>query len=79
MLVDEVGPLELAGGGWADALDALADRFDGQLIVVARHAVVDAVKARWGAATSPVCEVDFDGADRVAAIVIERLGRAPGA
>ncbi len=77
VIVDEVGPLELAGGGWADAMDELLSRFDGLLIVVARHAVVEAVKARWGDTSSPVCEIDRDGADRIAGMVVDRLAPGP--
>jgi nucleoside-triphosphatase THEP1 len=46
VFVDEVGPLELRGGGWSDALDRLADR-DGPLVLVVREGLVDRVAARW--------------------------------
>ena len=75
IVVDEVGPLELAGGGWAEALDALAGGFGGQVLVIARLAVVDAVRARWGAPATPVFHLGVDGPDRVADVVMERLGR----
>jgi nucleoside-triphosphatase THEP1 len=74
IVVDEVGPLELAGGGWAEALDALAGGFGGQILVIARLAVVDAVTARWGAAATPVFRVGIDRPDRVADVVMQRLG-----
>jgi nucleoside-triphosphatase THEP1 len=77
IVVDEVGPLELAGGGWAESLDAIVGRFGGQILVVARLAVVEAVRARWGTATTPVCRVGVDSPDRVAEIVMARLAAAP--
>lgn len=76
VIVDEVGPLELAGGGWAGSLDALVNQFKGQILIVARLAVVDAVKARWGAATTPVLDVSPDGAQHIADVIVERLAAA---
>jgi nucleoside-triphosphatase THEP1 len=73
IVVDEVGPLELTGGGWAESLDALAGHFRGQILVVARFAVVEAVRARWGGVTTPVCRVGIDSPDDVAEIVVTRL------
>jgi nucleoside-triphosphatase THEP1 len=49
IVVDEVGPFELSGGGWAAALDALAARYDGVMLIVVRRSVVEAVRSRWGA------------------------------
>ena len=76
VVVDEVGPLELSGGGWADPLDRLLDRFDGPVLLVARPAVVEAVRTRWGAASTPVCDVSRDGPDRIADVLLDRLARA---
>lgn len=47
MFVDEVGPLELRGGGWANALDQLTANQNGPLVLVIREALVDQVTARW--------------------------------
>ena len=75
VIVDEVGPLELSGGGWAGPLDGLLDRFDGPVLLVARPAVVEAVRTRWGAASTPVCDVSRDGPDRIAGVLLDRLAR----
>ncbi len=75
VVVDEVGPLELSGGGWADPLDNLLSRFDGPVLLVARPAVVEAVRTRWGAAGTPVCDVSRDGPDRIADVLLDRLAR----
>jgi len=69
IVVDEVGPFELSGGGWADALDALARGFTGALLLVVREAVVDAVAAKWGAADTVVVRVDGDAPERVAGLL----------
>jgi nucleoside-triphosphatase THEP1 len=74
VVVDEVGPFELSGGGWSDALDALRAAFDGGLLLVVRESVVDAVKARWGSVGSAVYDVGTASADEIA----DRLLRTPG-
>jgi nucleoside-triphosphatase THEP1 len=76
VVIDEVGPFELSGGGWADALDALAATFGGGLLLVVRESVVDAVKARWGSAESVVYDVSSADPDEIADWLT--LARAPG-
>ena len=76
IVVDEVGPFELSGGGWAAALDMLAREYTGTMLVVARASVVDAVRMRWGSADTLVCDVRVDTADRIADLV-EEAARAP--
>jgi nucleoside-triphosphatase THEP1 len=66
IVIDEVGPFELSGGGWADALDALAATGGGRLLLVVRESVVDAVKARWGSADSVVYDVASGRPDEIA-------------
>jgi nucleoside-triphosphatase THEP1 len=56
VVVDEVGPFELAGGGWSAALDALARDHAGPVVLVVRASIVDAVKGRWGSADTVVWE-----------------------
>jgi nucleoside-triphosphatase THEP1 len=73
VVIDEVGPLELAGGGWARSLDALVSSYPGRILLVARCSVVDAVKARWAMADTPVCHATRDEARRVADVVVQRL------
>jgi nucleoside-triphosphatase THEP1 len=75
VVVDEVGPFELSGGGWADALDALR-RFDGATILVVRESLVEEVKARWGSADTTVHDVTADPgaiADAIADRLVERV------
>jgi nucleoside-triphosphatase THEP1 len=53
VVVDEVGPLELAGGGWSSALDSLAEEWSGPMLWVVRRKLVQEVKDRW-LRTAPV-------------------------
>jgi nucleoside-triphosphatase THEP1 len=66
VVVDEVGPFELSGGGWAAPLDALAHGYEGRLLLVVRESVVDAVKARWGPAETTVHDVAATDPDEIA-------------
>ncbi len=66
VVVDEVGPFELSGGGWAGALDALVATSSGAVLLVVRESLVEAVKARWGSAESVVCDVSSASPDAVA-------------
>ena len=66
VVVDEVGPFELSGGGWAPSLDALTHGYHGTLLLVVRESVVGAVKARWGPADTTVYDVAAADPDQVA-------------
>jgi nucleoside-triphosphatase THEP1 len=57
VVIDEVGPFELAGGGWAPALDRLSRDHTGSLLLIVRASVVDAVTARWGSPDTVVWDV----------------------
>ena len=71
VIVDEVGPLELAGGGWAAALDLLASRPGGTVFTVRRDLAVE-VAARWG--VPPERRLDLcAGVDAVVRVILHRL------
>jgi nucleoside-triphosphatase THEP1 len=57
VVIDEVGPFELAGGGWASALDSLAHQSGRVMLLVVRRSVVDAVTRRWGSADTVIWDV----------------------
>jgi nucleoside-triphosphatase THEP1 len=48
LCIDEIGPLELRGDGWALPLDEAARSFQGHLILVVRSRLVNETLARWG-------------------------------
>ena len=47
VFIDEIGFLELDGGGWADRLGALLEKNNSPLVLVARDYLLDRVRARW--------------------------------
>jgi nucleoside-triphosphatase THEP1 len=75
VVVDEVGPFELAGGGWARSLDDLARDFHGSLLLVVRGTIVEAVQARWGASETVVRDVDQGSPERIADLLTAQSTR----
>jgi nucleoside-triphosphatase THEP1 len=73
VLVDEVGPFELAGGGWAAALDQLARDAGKPVVMVVRSSIVDAVRRRWGSADSPAWDAAATPADEIVEMIVRRL------
>lgn len=57
VVVDEVGPLELKGQGWAKALDQLLNLKNTKLILVVRRSLVDAVLEKWSIHAAEVFNV----------------------
>lgn len=74
VVVDEVGPWELSGGGWDAALARLHAAGGPPLLFVVRRSLVDEVLARFSPSGAPVWDVSVDTADRVADALDE--GRA---
>ena len=70
VIVDEVGPLELSGGGWSAHLDPLVRRA-GLTLFTIRRGLMTEVARRWNASAQD-CHDLADGADAI----IERLTRA---
>ena len=66
VVIDEVGPFELSGGGWADALDALVATPSSAMLLVVRESVVDAVRAKWGSMESVVYDRASASPDEIA-------------
>jgi nucleoside-triphosphatase THEP1 len=66
VVVDEVGPFELSGGGWAPALDILTRTHSGGMLFVVRESVVDAVTSKWGSQDTTVYLVSAGDAAEIA-------------
>ncbi|MBI5243035.1 MAG: DUF2478 domain-containing protein [Elusimicrobia bacterium] len=73
ILIDEVGPLELQGQGWAPELDALAAERRKPMVWVVRSGLVAAVRQKWGLAQARVWEA---GEERAEALLTEILPEA---
>ncbi len=67
VIVDEVGPLELSGGGWHNYLAPLAKR-DGLTLFTVRRSLTDKIARFWEVAPDHRFDLN-DGADEI----VERL------
>jgi nucleoside-triphosphatase THEP1 len=75
VVVDEVGPWELAGEGWASALEALRASETPLLLVVRRDLLSD-VLARFGAGSAPpIWDVARVGAEEIGRAILGELKR----
>ncbi|MFO8173980.1 MAG: nucleoside-triphosphatase [Longimicrobiales bacterium] len=72
VVVDEVGPWELAGEGWAEALEALRGRGVPLLLVVRRSLVKD-VMARFAPGGAPVWEIPARRPEEITRAVLDRV------
>lgn len=80
VVVDEVGPWELGGRGWAGELDVLAAAPPPLLLLVVRRRCVDAVVARWRLASLAVVDVASCEPSRAAEVISRAVGgEEPGA
>ncbi len=75
VLVDEVGPFELAGGGWSRALDDLARGYRGPVVLVVRSSIVDAVIRRWGTADSIAWEASTSTTGEIVDAIVRNVRR----
>jgi nucleoside-triphosphatase THEP1 len=73
IFVDEVGPLELQGRGWAGALDALARRRRKPMVWVVREGLVDEVRLRWGLAPDRVWDAGAGEAQTLVSAIVREL------
>lgn len=72
VVVDEVGPWELAGNGWAGALERLRGSGHPPLLLVARRSLADEVLARFAPSGAPVWDVSKVGPDEVVEVLRRR-------
>ncbi len=75
IVVDEVGPLEFGGGGWAAHLDKLAARDGVTLFTVRRSLIRDAAR-RWNVSPDAILDVDANP-DAAIAAAVQRLRPTP--
>ena len=76
LVVDEVGPFELAGGGWASALDRIAREYTGTVLLVVRASIADAVTARWGSPDTVVLDAALTPADSIVEAIVQSARRS---
>lgn len=70
VIIDEAGPLELRGEGWAGRISELLNINQWQIIVVVRKSLVDEVIRKFGIRDPAIYEVSSDNFDRLLAEII---------
>ncbi|MBI3549183.1 MAG: DUF2478 domain-containing protein [Elusimicrobia bacterium] len=68
LFIDEVGPLELQGGGWAPELERIARERRKPTVLVVRESLVEAVRERFGLRPAAAWRPTDDPADAAAAL-----------
>ncbi len=69
VIIDEIGPLELSGEGWAQPLSDLVQRYTGVLIIVIRRSLVDEVCSTFMMTPSTVLDIEGISVDEMTKIV----------
>jgi nucleoside-triphosphatase THEP1 len=72
IFVDEVGPMELRGEGWAPALDGMGG-LPASVVWVVRPKLLVEVRRRWGWAEAEVIEAASTAAPAFAEMLLQRL------
>ncbi|HOI15097.1 MAG TPA: nucleoside-triphosphatase [Geobacteraceae bacterium] len=81
VFIDEVGPLEIRGEGWAPSLSPLLDVRDLIHIWVVRESCLDGVKRMWGLEDAEVVDVkETDAVGRLTGLCLRtaQSARQPG-
>ena len=70
MIIDEAGPLELRGEGWARRINELLNVNEWQIILVVRKSLVDKVISKFGISDPAIYEVGSDNFDKLLTEII---------
>ena len=70
MVIDEAGPLELRGDGWAGRISELLNINEWQIIIVVRKSLVDDVISKFGIRDPAIYEVGIDNFDKLLTEII---------
>lgn len=73
LVVDEVGPWELTGEGWAGALEAHYGG-DVPIVLVVRRSLLTDVMARYSPGGAPVWDIASEGPEEIARYLLDRVG-----
>jgi nucleoside-triphosphatase THEP1 len=73
LVVDEVGPLELRGGGWSELLDSLMSEYMVSQIWVVRDQILDEVLSRWKIAPECVFHVNTGEEFRIVNTILDHV------
>ena len=82
VVVDEVGPMELAGGGWSDTLDMLAEQAGPLQCWSVREPLLSEVRERWNISSGHTIDIREEtpekALDRLLPLVRMKLSHGEG-
>jgi iron complex transport system ATP-binding protein len=70
VVVDEVGPLELAGNGWANGINELILKYNKILILVVRDEIIENVKNYFDIENPQIINIENNSIEAAAARII---------
>lgn len=74
VVIDEIGPLELEGNGWADAITLLRTQWNGPMIWIVREKLIDGIVKKWNVDDYTVFDINYTDAVTIANRIGERTG-----
>lgn len=69
IVIDEAGPLELSGRGWAESIDSLISRGGFRLLIVVRRNILEKAIQKWDIDSKNVFDIEKDDYE----FVVERV------
>jgi len=76
-VMDEIGPLELKGGGWAEALNKLLTSRHQSILLVIRPALVDSCVNKWNLSQPRVLDVEKHSQEEIIEKISSTLVKTP--
>jgi nucleoside-triphosphatase THEP1 len=73
VVVDEVGPLEIGGGGWSGILELLLKETGLMQIWVAREQIVDDIKLKWNIPAENIFRLEKGNKETVMEMIRRRV------
>ena len=73
VVIDEIGRLELRGGGWSENLDDLVNKSGNHLLLVVRDEFIEQVKERWKLSDAVVFNINESNPVNADAIILKLL------
>jgi nucleoside-triphosphatase THEP1 len=66
VVIDELGPLELAGKGWAGAIEKICEQNPLPQVWIARKGIIDKISRKWNVGNIYIYNISVDSPDDIA-------------
>jgi len=73
VIIDEVGQLEIRGGGWYDCLNELLDKSQNHILITVRDKYVDEVKQKWNIPDAVILNVAITSLQEAGSIILQAI------